>query len=94
MSSLSEDDRFEIIISIIGIIAAVITIAGGVYILFDDLKDIGKMDRVHHWHWGLILIFMGLLIAIINFYRIILILYPERREEVIKWLREKFWMRS
>ena len=31
----------------------------GFLLLADDYKDIGEMDRFHHWQWGFLLMELG-----------------------------------
>ena len=31
----------------------------GLLLLLDDIRDIGKLDRLHHYHLGLALVFLG-----------------------------------
>lgn len=42
--------------------AAVDAIASGASILLDDARDLGRLDRPHHWLWGLALVLAGMLI--------------------------------
>jgi hypothetical protein len=37
-----------------------VTAGIGALLLLDDSKDIGKMDRLHHWHIGAALTALGL----------------------------------
>ena len=31
----------------------------GLVVMLSDLKDIGKFDRLHHWHLGALMILVG-----------------------------------
>ena len=42
--------------------AAVDAIASGASMLLDDARDLGRLDRPHHWLWGLALVLAGTLI--------------------------------
>ena len=88
MEELTERERIELITSIAGIISSVIIIAGGVYLLFDDLDDVPRFDRIHHWHWGVMLIMLGVLNAIINAFKILIIIDKEFERRVLEWLEE------
>jgi hypothetical protein len=35
-------------------------IASGTSILLDDIRDLGRLDRPHHWIWGLLLVLAGI----------------------------------
>ena len=37
----------------------------GASMIVDDIKDVGKFDRIHHWHWGLILFIVGVVMLVI-----------------------------
>ena len=43
---------------------AVDTLTTGVSMIMDDIKDVGKIDRIHHWMIGLILVVIAVIILI------------------------------
>lgn len=69
------------------LIASLLNIIGGIYLLFDDYKDFGKMDHkgkyvdgsifgairevFHHWHFGFIILSLGFISLILVIFRIL-----------------------
>lgn len=45
-------------------------------------------EHMHHWQWGLLLIFAGLLISLLSLLKIALILNPELKRKVFEWLKK------
>lgn len=50
-------------------------LVAGAVLLFDDVSDFGKLDRVHHYFWGILLIIGGALILGLALARVILRLF-------------------
>lgn len=44
-------------------------------------------EKIHHWHWGIILIFLGVFISIIAIIRIKLIMDPEFKDRVLEFIK-------
>lgn len=44
---------------------AIDALVSGFAMLADDIRDLGQVDRIHHWMWGLIAIVAGLAILLI-----------------------------
>ena len=55
-SRIREDPSF-------GLAFAIDSFTSGVAMLVDDFKDFleGRFDRLHHWHYGVVLIGLGLI---------------------------------
>jgi len=51
------------------------TFIGGVFMLFDDVKDFGRIERLHHWQYGVILVVLGALTTAIALTYIVTDLY-------------------
>jgi hypothetical protein len=49
-----------------------VCLVSGVILLFDDVSDFGKVDRPHHYHWGILLLIGGALLLTMGFVRLIL----------------------
>jgi hypothetical protein len=51
---------------------AVDMISAGMAMLIDDIKDFPRLDRPHHWIWGIILMIVGVIVLIIAIVLLIL----------------------
>lgn len=49
-----------------------IGIVSGVVLLFDDVSDFGKVNRPHHYHWGILLLIGGALLLAMGLAKLIL----------------------
>ena len=49
-----------------------IGIVSGVVLLFDDVSDFGKVNRPHHYHWGILLLIGGALLLAMGLTKLIL----------------------
>ncbi len=49
-----------------------IGIVSGIVLLFDDVSDFGRVDRPHHYHWGILLLIGGALLLAMGLARLIL----------------------
>jgi hypothetical protein len=49
-----------------------IGIVSGVILLFDDVSDFGKVNRPHHYHWGILLLIGGALLLAMGLTKLIL----------------------
>jgi hypothetical protein len=47
-------------------ISAIDALSAGASMLIDDIMDVGKFDRVHHWMWGVILIIVGIIVLAVT----------------------------
>ena len=47
-------------------------IVSGIVLLFDDVSDFGRVDRPHHYHWGILLLIGGALLLAMGLARLIL----------------------
>jgi hypothetical protein len=47
--------------------AAIDAITTGFAMIIDDVKDIGLLDRLHHWIIGLVILFVGVIALILIF---------------------------
>jgi hypothetical protein len=47
-------------------------IVSGIVLLFDDISDFGRVDRPHHYHWGILLLIGGALLLAMGLARLIL----------------------
>jgi drug/metabolite transporter (DMT)-like permease len=54
------------------LLGGAVGIVSGVILLFDDISDFGKVDRPHHYHWGILLLIGGALLLAIGLARLIL----------------------
>ena len=45
--------------------AAIDAIVSGTGMVLDDIKDLGRLDRPHHWLWGIILASTGIFLLFI-----------------------------
>jgi len=46
-------------------ISAVDALSAGASMLIDDIMDVGRFDRIHHWMWGVLLIIVGIIVLIV-----------------------------
>ena len=37
----------------------------GASMIIDDIKDVGKFDRIHHWMYGVVLFIVGMVMLVI-----------------------------
>jgi len=44
----------------------------GAVLLFDDVSDFGKLDRPHHYFWGILLLIAGAVVLGLAFMRVVL----------------------
>jgi len=44
----------------------------GAVLLFDDVSDFGKLDRPHHYFWGILLLIGGAIVLGLAFMRVVL----------------------
>jgi hypothetical protein len=44
---------------------AVDMVTTGLAMIADDILDFGKLDRPHHWLWGLILVVVGIVVLLV-----------------------------
>jgi hypothetical protein len=49
-----------------------VCLVSGVVLLFDDVLDFGKVNRLHHYHWGILLLIGGALLFAMGLARLIL----------------------
>jgi len=47
---------------------AIDMLTSGVAMVADDIKDFGKLDRPHHWLWGIILAVAGIIMLGVALY--------------------------
>jgi len=47
---------------------AIDMLTSGVAMVVDDIKDFGKLDRPHHWLWGVILAIAGIIMLGVALY--------------------------
>jgi len=50
-------------------------LVAGAVLLFDDVSDFGKLDRPHHYFWGILLLIGGAIILGLTFVRVVLRLF-------------------
>ena len=43
----------------VAVAEAVDMMATGLSMIVDDIKDLGRLDRIHHWLWGVLLLVGG-----------------------------------
>ena len=57
------------------LIGGISTLIGGIFMLFDDVKDFGRIERLHHWQYGVILVVLGAITIAIALTYIVMDLY-------------------